>query len=209
MSFAPLRSTHRNLYSWFATHPDLFASESSPRKRAVWTVVAVVMVVLSLVIYLNAEATVELLGGRVKGGLAIAGAFALPPVLVVVSIVMIFVGSRRWRVKGGGVLTNPVIYGVDGSFPIRPLLEAIRNGRTDAAEITEGFAAAQDSLGDDLLLSIWSSDADRIMYVGVLRVDGDAVWLDEQPFRVGGADYFDAKALAAAASRRPPRVAGA
>ena len=209
MSFAPLRSTQRNLYSWFATRPDLFASESSPRKRAVWTVVAVVMVVLSLVIYLNAEVTVELLGGRVKGGLAIAGAFALPPVLLVVSIVMIFVGSRRWRVKGGGVLTNPVIYGVDGSFPIRPLLEAIRNGRTDAAEITEGFAAAQDSLGDDLLLSIWSSDADRIMYVGVLRVDGDAVWLDEQPFRVGGADYFDAKALAAAASRRPPRVAGA
>lgn len=208
MSLAPLRSTHRKLYSWFATRPDLFASESSPRKRAVWTVVAVVMVVLSLTVYLNAEATVELLGGRVKGGLAIAGAFALPPVLVVVSIVMIFVGSRRWRVKGGGVLTNPVIYGVDGSFPIRPLLETIRNGHTDAAEITEGFAAAQDSLGDDLLLSIWSSDADRVMYVGVLRVDGDAVWLDEQPFRVDGSDYFDAKALAVAASRRPPRVAG-
>ncbi len=107
------------------------------------------------------------------------------------------------------MLTNPVIYGVDGSFPIRPLLEAIRNGRTDAAEITEGFAAAQTA-----------SETTCSFPSGLLTLTGSCTsvysgstatrwWLDEQPFRVGGADYFDAKALAVAASRRPPRVAGA
>lgn len=61
MSFAPLRSTHRNLYSWFAA-PDLFASRVvtaqegglDRRRRGHGRLV-------TLTVYLNAEATVELL----------------------------------------------------------------------------------------------------------------------------------------------------
>ncbi|GGM35321.1 hypothetical protein [Microbacterium saperdae] len=202
MTFTPLRSKSRNLYPWFATRRDLFQPERSPKKTMTWGIIAGLMVVLALLIYLNPEATVDLLGGRVRSGLAIAGAFALPPVVFVVSIVMIFIGARRWRIKGGGVLTNPVIHGVSAAFPLEPVLDAIRAGRSEGDTIVAGLSAMQKAVADDRLLTIWASDEDRIMYVGVLRVDGDAIWLDAEPFRVDGDRFFDAKDLDAKARQR-------
>ncbi|MEV4669255.1 hypothetical protein [Microbacterium sp. LWO12-1.2] len=207
MAFTPLRSKSRSLYPWFATRRDLFESERSPKKTTTWGIIAGLMAVLALLIYLNPEATVDLLGGRVRSGLAIGGAFALPPVVFVVSIVMIFVGARRWRIKGGGVLTNPVIHGVSAAFPLEPVLDAIRAGRSEGDTIVAGLSAMQKARADERLLTIWASEEDRIMYVGVLRVDGDAVWIDAEPFRVDGDRYFDAKELDATAqpSSLPPR----
>jgi hypothetical protein len=208
MSFTPLRSRSRNLSSWFATRPDLFTSERSPRKSTTWMLVAGLMVALMLVIYVNPLATVEVLGGRVRSGLAIAGAFALPPAIFVASIVMFFVGARRWRVNGGGVLTNPVIRGVAPGFPLDPAIEALRRGSSDSAGIVDALKAMIAHKGDDRLLTIWNSDADRAMYVGVLRVDGSRLWIDTEPFTVDPALYFDAKKHDLAATLGRASIAG-
>ncbi|MFB4351376.1 hypothetical protein [Microbacterium sp. CR_7] len=193
MSFTPLRSKARNLYSWFATRPDLFESERSPRKTTGWAIVAGVMAIVALLVYLNPTATAELLGGRVRAGLAIAGAFALPPIIIVVSVVMIFVGARRWRVKGGGVLQNPVIHGFSSRIPVDQAVAALLRGSTDSAGVIAALSAMQKDAGDERLLTIWSSDADRAMYIGVLRVDGNTQWIDTEPVQVDPANYFDAK----------------
>lgn len=200
MSFTPLRSKSRNLYTWFATRPDLFESERSPRKTTTWAVLAGVMLILALLVYLNPLATVETLGGRIRGGLAIAAAFAMPPVLFVICVVMIFVAARRWRVKGGGVLVNPVIHTYGSGFPIEQALAAIRTGSADSAGIIAAFTALQKDSGDDRLITIWSSDADRAMYVGLIRVDGKKLWIDTEPFAVDPERYFDAKKHNQAAS---------
>lgn len=200
MSFTPLRSKSRNLYTWFATRPDLFASERSPRKTTTWAVLAGVMLILALLVYLNPLATVETLGGRIRGGLAIAAAFAMPPVLFVICVVMIFVAARRWRVKGGGVLVNPVIHTYSSGFPIEQALAAIRTGSADSAGVIAAFTALQKDSGDDRLITIWSSDADRAMYVGLIRVDGNKLWIDTEPFAVDPERYFDAKKHNQAAS---------
>lgn len=201
MSFTPLRSKSRDLYTWFATRPDLFEHERSPRKTTGWGIVAGIMVVLALLVYLNPTATAELLGGRVRGGLAIAAAFAMPPVIFVVSIVMIFVGARRWRVKGGGVLQNPVIHSCSAGFPIEQVLAALRQGSADSSGVIAALTAVQKDAGDERLLTIWSSAADRAMYVGVIRVGGDdKLWIDTEPFAVAPDRYFDAKKHDLAAS---------
>ncbi|MDF2507734.1 MAG: hypothetical protein K0Q52_1593, partial [Microbacterium sp.] len=51
MSFTPLRSRSRSLNPWFATRPDLFVSERSPRKSATWLVIGGVMVIVTLLVY--------------------------------------------------------------------------------------------------------------------------------------------------------------
>ncbi|KNY05434.1 hypothetical protein [Microbacterium sp. GCS4] len=193
MSFTPLRSKSRNLYAWFATRPDLFTAERSPRKTTGWAIVAGIMAVVALLVYLNPTGTVELLGGRVRGGLAIAGAFALPPIIIVVSVVMIFLGARRWRVKGGGVLLNPVIHGFSARFPVDRAIAALREGSADSQGVIAALTAMQKDAGDERLLTIWSSDADRAMYIGVLRVDGNVLWIDSEPITVDPDRYFDAK----------------
>lgn len=201
MSFTPLRSKSRDLSAWFATRPDLFESERSPRKTATWGTIAGIMVVLALLVYLNPLATVESLGGRIRSGLAIAAAFGLPPVIFVICIVMIFLGARRWRVKGGGVLRNAVIHGYAARFPIEQVLTAIRTGSADSAGVIAALAALQKNRADDRLLTIWTSEADRAMYVGVLRVDGNRVWIDTEPFAVDSDRYFDARKHDLAATR--------
>ncbi|MFJ4173042.1 hypothetical protein [Microbacterium sp. NPDC089696] len=193
MSFTPLRSKSRNLYAWFATRPDLFESERSPRKTITWGVIAGVMAVVALLVYLDPTATVELLGGRVRAGLAIAGAFALPPVIIIVSVIMIFVGARRWRVKGGGVLSNAAINSMSARFPVDRALDALREGSADSAGVIAALSAMKKDAGDERLVTIWSSPADRAMYIAVLRVDGNAVWFDTEPITVAPDRYFDAK----------------
>lgn len=208
MSFTPLRSKSRNLYTWFATRPDLFTSERSPRKTTVWAVIAAVMAVVTLLVYLNPTGTVELLGGRVRGGLAIAGAFALPPLLIVVSVIMIFAGARRWRVKGGGVLSNAAINSVSASFPLDRALAALREGSADSAGVIAALTAMKKDRGDERLVTIWSSPADRAMYIAVLRVDGNVQWFDTEPITVDPDRYFDARKYDLAASLGKTSVDG-
>lgn len=202
MSFAPLQSRSRSLKPWFRSHPELFVAERSGPQMIFWAVTAAVMVVVALLVYLNPNATVELLGGRVRSGLAIAGAFALPPMIFLVCVVMILRRSQRWRMRGGAVLTNPVVVGVDASFPVGTLVAAIRDGNDDA--IQAALTSAHRRLSDAWIVTVYSSEADRVMYVGVLRVDGDTVWIDDEPVRVDR--YIDLKSLDAAAVRAAGRT---
>lgn len=197
MSFAPMNSRSRSLGSWFATHPDRFVAERSRRQMIFWAAVAATMVVVAVVVYLNPEATVELLGGRVRSGLAMAGVFALPPLIFVVCVVMIARRKQRWRVRGGGVLTNPIVAGVDAGFPTALLVSAIRGGSDD--QIMSELTAAHRRLGDDRIVTVFASEPDQVMYVGVLRVDGNSVWIDEEPVRVDR--FVDLKRLGAVALR--------
>ncbi|MDF2559225.1 MAG: hypothetical protein K0R99_671 [Microbacterium sp.] len=195
MSFTPLRSRSRSLSPWFATRPDLFVAERSPRKSATWLVIAALMVIVMLLVSLNPEATAELLGGRVRSGLAIAGAFFLPPAIFVASIVMFFVGARRWRIKDGGVLTNPVIHGVPAGFPLDQVVAALERGSADSAGIVAALKDVIAHKGDDRLLTIWTSATDRAMYIGVIRVDGKDLCIDSEPIALDPALFFDAKDL--------------
>lgn len=208
MSFTPLRSRSRNLYTWFATRPDLFVSERSPRKSATWLVIAGLMGVVMLLVYLNPESTAELLGGRVRSGLAIAGAFFLPPAVFVAGIVMFFVSARRWRIKGGGVLTNPVIHGVAAGFPLDQTVSALQRGSSDSAGIVAALKDVIEHRGDDRLLTIWTSDADRAMYIGVIRVAAKELWIDSEPVAVDPALFFDAKELNRTAMREQAGLGG-
>ena len=197
MSFAPMNSRSRSLGSWFATHSDRFVAERSRPQMTFWAAVSAAMVVVTVAVYLNPEATVELLGGRVRSGLAMAGVFALPPVIFVVSVVMIARRKQRWRVRGGGVLTNPIVVGVDAGFPTAPLVSAIRGGSDD--QIMSELTSAHRRLGDDRIVTVFASEPDQVMYVGVLRVDGNSVWIDEEPVRVDR--FVDLKRLDAVALR--------
>lgn len=208
MSFTPLRSKSRNLYAWFATRPDLFTSERSPRKTTVWAIIAGIMAVVTLLVYLNPTGTVDLLGGRVRAGLAIAGAFALPPVIIVVSVIMIFAGARRWRVRGGGVLSNAAINSVGAGFPVDRALAALREGSADSTGVIAALAAMKKDAGDERLVTIWSSPADRAMYIAVLRVDGNVQWFDDEPIAVDPERYFDARKHDLAASLGKTSVDG-
>ncbi len=208
MSFTPLRSRSRNLSAWFATRPELFTSERSPRKTITWAVIAGIMAIVTLLVALDPAGTVELLGGRVRSGLAIAGAFALPPVIVIVSVVMIFAGARRWRVKGGGVLSNAAINSVGASFPVDRALSVLREGSADSAGVIAALAAMKADSGNERLVTIWSSPADRAMYIAVLRVDGTAQWFDTEPITVDPDRYFDAKAYDLAAARGKTSIDG-
>lgn len=182
-------------------------TERSRRQMLIWMVVAAAAVVVALLVYLNQDATVELLGGRVRSGLAVAGAFVLPPVIFAVCIVMILRPSQRWRVRGGGVLANPVVVGVDATFPVQSLVSAIREGTDE--EIVSGLTAAHRRVADSWVLTVFSSEADEVMYIGVLRVDGKTVWIDEEPVRVDRfVDLKRLNALALRASGRRPEQKG-
>jgi hypothetical protein len=198
MSFVPMKSRSRDLRVWFRAHPDLFVAERSGRQLLFWSIVACAMVAGALLVYLNPEETVELLGGRVKSGLAIAAVFALPPVIFLFSIAMILRRSQRWRISGGGVLTNPLVVGVDEAFPVSTLVAAIRDGREEA--IVSALTAAHSRPGDDRIVTVFASAVDRVLYVAVLRVDGDIVWIDEEPLRVSDR-AVDLKKLDIAARR--------
>lgn len=203
MSFVPMESRSRDLRVWFRAHPDLFVAERSGRQLLFWSIVASAMVASALLVYLNPEATVELLGGRVRSGLAIAAVFALPPVIFVVSIVMILRRAQRWRIRGGGVLRNPLVVGVDEAFPVDTLVSAIRDGREGA--IVSGLTAAHGRPGDDRIVTVFASEADRVFYIAVLRVDGENVWIDEEPLRAGDR-FVDLKKLDSAARLNARRV---
>lgn len=179
---------------WFATRPELFVSERSPRKTVFWLVSAVAAGLVALLVYLNPTATVELLGGRVRSGQAVAGAFVLPPLAFVACIVLTFLVARRWRVRGGGVLKNAVILGVRHGFPLDDVVGALEQGSTRRQPAVEALASAQQANGDDRLLTIWSSERDRVLIIGILRVDGNAVWIDSEPVMLASHEYFDARA---------------
>lgn len=191
MTFAPIRSKSRSLAPWFATRSDLFTKERSPRKTVTWSVIGALMLVATLLIVLNADAVTEAMGGHRRAGLALVGAFGFPPLIAVLSLVMIFAGAGRWRVKGGGVLKNPVIHAYGAGFPIERVLDAVRQG--DSPAIISGLAALQKDPGKDRLLTLWSSNEDRMTYAGVLRVEGDVIWIDQEPFLVGPDHYVDAQ----------------
>ncbi|PRB18479.1 hypothetical protein [Microbacterium sp. MYb62] len=201
MTFTPLRSRSRDLSSWFATRPDLFVSERSPRRSTTWLLIAALMVILMVVVYASPDATVALLGGRVRSGLAIGGAFFLPPTVFAASIAMFFIGTRRWRVKGGGALTNPVVHGVAAGFPLDQATAALQRGSSDIAGIVDALKTVIAHRGDDRLLTIWTSESDRAMYIGVIRVDGKKLWIDSEPVPVDPALVFDVKELDRAALR--------
>ncbi|WP_258068134.1 hypothetical protein [Pseudoclavibacter sp. RFBB5] len=179
---------------WFATRPEVFVSERSPRKTVFWLASAVAAGLVALLVYLNPTATVELLGGRVRSGQAVAGAFVLPPLAFVACIVLTFLVARRWRVRGGGVLKNPVILGVRAGFPLENVLTALEVGSARRGPAIEGLAAARLANGDDRLLTIWSSERDHVMVIAILRVDGNAVWIDSEPVMLAPDSYFDAEA---------------
>lgn len=69
--------------------------------RAFSVVVGLVSTVLVL---LNPDAVIDALGGTRRSGLAIVGAFVVPPVMVVLGIVFPFVWVHRFRVRDGGVV---------------------------------------------------------------------------------------------------------
>ncbi|MGF0119677.1 MULTISPECIES: hypothetical protein [unclassified Pseudoclavibacter] len=179
---------------WFATRPELFVSERSPRKTVFWLASAVAAGLVALLVYLNPTATVELLGGRVRSGQAVAGAFVLPPLAFVACIVLAFLIARRWRVRGGGVLQNSVILGVRHGYPLDDVVGALERGSTRRQPAVEALALAQHANGDDRLLTIWSSERDHVMVIAILRVDGNAVWIDSEPVMLAPDSYFDAEA---------------
>lgn len=199
MSFAPISSRSRNLSAWFATRPEDFVAERSPKRTWFWGITAVVFAVITAIVLLHPSDIVEMLGGRRRAGMAIAGTFFLPPAIALFSVVMIFVGSRRWRVRGGGVLTNPLIHGVTAAFPTDLVVEAIRRGSTDRDGIVTALTTAFTHPGDRLLITVWASNTDRVLYVGVLRVEGNRVWIDAEPVRVGPDRFIDLKPVDQAA----------
>jgi hypothetical protein len=201
MSFVPLQSASRDLSVWFGSRPDLFVVERSGRKTAFWAASTVVAFIVGALVWLYPDATVELLGGRVKSGMAIIGAFALPPVVAVVSIVLLVRRSERWRIRGGGVLTNPIILGVASTFPAHSVITAMKTGRSRPQSLVEALTAAWIHAGDDRLITVWASAADRVAYAAVLRVDGDSVWIDDEPVHIGEDQYVDLAPLDAAARR--------
>jgi hypothetical protein len=203
MSFVPMKSRSRDLHVWFRAHPDLFVAERSGRQLLFWSIVAIAMVASGLLVYLNPEETVELLGGRVRSGLAIAAVFALPPVVFVVSVVMILRRAQRWRIRGGGVLTNPLVVGMDKEFPVDTLVSAIRDGGEET--IVSALTAAHRRPADDRIVTVFASAADRVLYIAVLRVDGEIVWIDEEPLRAGDR-FVDLKKLDSAARLNARRV---
>ncbi len=199
MSFAPISSRSRNLSAWFATRPEDFVAERSPKRTWFWGITAAVFAVITVIVLLHPTDIVEMLGGRRRAGMAIAGSFFLPPAIALFSVVMIFVGSRRWRVRGGGVLTNPLVHGVTATFPTDLVVNAIRRGSTDRDGIITALTTAFKHPGDQLLITVWASNTDRVLYVGVLRVDGNRVWIDTEPVRVGPDRFVDLKPVDQAA----------
>ncbi|WP_258066161.1 hypothetical protein [Pseudoclavibacter sp. RFBA6] len=169
-------------------------SERSPRKTVFWLASAVAAGLVALLVSLNPTATVELLGGRVRSGQAVAGAFVLPPLAFVACIVLTFLVARRWRVRGGGVLQNAVILGVRPGFPLDDVVGALEQGSTRRQPAVEALASAQHTNGDDRLLTIWSSERDHVMVIAILRVEGNAIWIDQEPVMLGPDSYFDAEA---------------
>ncbi|MGO2112160.1 MAG: hypothetical protein ACTH31_11155 [Pseudoclavibacter sp.] len=192
MPFTPISSKTRGLQPWFATRPDVFTRERSPRKTTTWAIVGGLAAILTVIVLVNADAVPEILGGNRRSGLAIIGAFAFPPAIAVFSLVMMLVGANRWRVAGGGVLKNSVVLSFGRAFPVERLLAAVRTG-TDSSEIIDTFRAAEKDPGRDVVLTVWSSKEDRVLYAGVLRVDGNRVHLDREPIAVSGERWFDAK----------------
>ncbi|AGW40369.1 hypothetical protein O159_00990 [Leifsonia xyli subsp. cynodontis DSM 46306] len=84
----------------------------------------------------------------------------------------------------------------------------MQRGRVASTAIVAGLAAVQKDGGNTRLITIWASEADRVLYVGLLRVDGDALWIDAEPFAVGPDRYFDAKEHDRAAMRGRTSVDG-
>lgn len=204
MNFTPLKSSHRDLKVWFATRPDLFTKERSPKKTITWTIIAGIAAILTILVYMDTAAVVSWVNenlsdsgrGRRRGvaGWAAIFAFAGPPVLLLFSLWMGFFGSARWRVKNGEVLKNPFLTTCGAGAPIDAFMAAVAQGGTNNPAIVQGMAALEKDPGKQYLVTIWSSPTDRVLFAGVLRLEGEShTWLEREPITVSGDRWFDAE----------------
>lgn len=201
MQFTPIKSSSRDLKAWFATRPDLFTKERSPQKTITWVVIAGIMAIVTILVYVDSSAVQTWIGENLTSsrrrrngaGWAAILVFVGPPVILLASLGMAFLGSARWRLKGGGVLKNPYIDSFGPGAPIDNLMTAISQGGTNNPAILQGMAAISKDPGKQYLLTIWSSPQDRVLHAGVLRTEGEShTWLDHEPITVSGERWFDA-----------------
>lgn len=165
-----------------------------------WAVVAVVGLILTVLVLLHPEAPGDAFGGRSRGGMAILGAFVLPPALVVIGVVFQFVRVHRFRVRGGGVIGRTQLFIVPASLDVRDVFAAFTVGGRDLEHVrgamtflTANAIDARVQTGQKIVV-LQASPADRVTFAGVLRMDErerGVLWIDQEPLTITGEHFFD------------------
>lgn len=200
MTFTPIQSKSRSLNPWFKSRPDLFTPERSPKKTAMWAIIGGIGLIGTVLVFLNPTAVAEALDGSRRAGLATIGAFAIPPAITVLSLVMLLVGSRRYRLKGGDVMVNPISGMCGPGYFIPDAVAAIANAKADNATALTYIKHLTEPKQSTRMIQVWSAPANQHQFITVLRIDGNHVWIDNEPIHLGPDRYFDAKAFFAAAT---------
>lgn len=106
MTMEPIPEVGVNWRPLIKRFPDLM----TPYRSIPWTIffslLLIAGVVLGFVVYLNPEATIELMSDSRRAGLAAIGAFAAPVVVVGFGVIGLIWWCQRWRSPGGGTLTS-------------------------------------------------------------------------------------------------------
>lgn len=193
MTFTPIQSKSRSLNPWFKSRPDLFTPERSPKKTTTWGIIGGIALVGSILIFLNPAAVAEALGGSRRSGMAIIGAFVIPPAIVVLSAIMLLIGSRRYRLKDGDVMVNPISGMYGPVYPIQETVTALYNARADNATALSYLKPLTVPKQTNRMLQVWSSPASQHLFITILRIEGNQVFIDQEPMHLGPDRYFDAK----------------
>lgn len=206
----PIRTKPRSLRDWFASEPERFTRERSPKRSTFWAVVGLVGLVSTVLVLLNPDAVIDALGGTRRSGLAMVGAFVVPPVMVVLGVVFQFVWAHRFRVRDGGVVARGVLFIVPESLDVRDAFEAFATGGTSPERVYQAMRFLSANKVDpqvqtgQKIVALEASPADRLTFAGVLRMDRTkrgVMWIDQSPLTIAGDHFFDPPVMQAEASR--------
>lgn len=204
----PIRTTSRSLRAWYASEPERFTRERSPRRTIFWAIVALVGAVLTVVVLLDPQAVADVFGGRRRAGLAILGAFVIPPALIVCGIVFQFVWIHRFRVRDGDLVTRSTLFIVPGDLEVRDAFAAFSRGGTDPDGVRQAMRYLIDHAVDSRvqtgakIVALAAATTPATTLAGVLRMDErkkGVLWIHQEPLTMTGEHAFDPRALRDAA----------
>ena len=196
MAFETITTRRDDLDAWYATRPDLFRREPWVGRILVWSIVAVVALALSIVVFVFPEVVDTLTQDRQRrAGAARLGLTIVPPLVLAFALFLLLRYSTRFRMTGVGPLTGDYSLYFGADLEPAAVLAALERGAADPAGLENVFRAIAASTGGVYHLHGYRNAQARVNVTGVQRVGDKAHTIEWEPVITRGDASFDGMAL--------------
>ena len=192
---AATRTTVGNLSDQFVNYPQLFVRRRSVIKLVIFGIIAAAGVALSIYVYSDYGAAVELVSGTGrKDAYAILGITIMGPLFAIGFLLLLIFKSYRWNVVATGERMKRLTEQRFSAAGIDPhaALAVIARGKDALPELSQLMKATMAHMGKgETLIEVWSAKNSRVLVANAFT-GKPGKWMPlGEPILFQGDDWFD------------------